>query len=104
MADDDNAADAREENHEADAIAAVADEVARAIVEKFPGSIAVDSHGQSVVFIDRARLCEVAQFLRDEQEFTMCLDVTAVDHLLTGPRWSARGVAQQRLEIVVNFL
>jgi NADH/F420H2 dehydrogenase subunit C len=57
-----------------------------------------------VVFIDRARLREVAQFLRDEQEFTMCLDVTAVDHLLTGPRWSARGVAQQRFEIVVNFL
>jgi len=101
MADDEQAADeAREENHEA----VIADEVARAVVEKFPGSIATESHGQAVVFIDRARLAEVAGFLRDEQHFTMCMDVTAVDHLLTGPRWSVAGVAQERFEVVVNFL
>src|SRR5436190_5490500 len=92
---DDNA-QAREENHE--------DEVARAVVEKCPGSIAVDSHGQAVVYVDRARIADVAKFLRDEQQFTMCVDVTAVDHLLTGARWSPPGVALERFEVVVNFL
>jgi NADH-quinone oxidoreductase subunit C len=94
MADDN--AQPREENHE--------DEVAQAIVEKFPGSIAVDSYGQPVVYADRAQLADVAQFLRDEQQFTMCVDVTVVDHLLTGSRWSPPGVALERFEVVTNFL
>src|SRR5689334_11647790 len=92
---DDNA-QPREENHE--------DEVAQAIVDKFAGSVAVSSHGQPVVYVDRAHLADVAKFLRDEQQFTMCMDVTAVDHLLTGTRWSPEGVAFERFEVVVNFL
>src|SRR2546429_6043393 len=93
MADD----NPREEDHEMD-------EVSAALVEKFPGSIAVDSHGQAVVYVDRAALADVARFLRDEQEFTMCVDVTAVDHLLTGTRHRPPGLALERFEIVVNFL
>jgi NADH:ubiquinone oxidoreductase subunit C len=92
---DDNA-QAREENHE--------DEVAQAIVEKFPGSIAVDSHGQAVVYVERVQFADVAKFLRDEQQFMMCMDVTVVDHLLTGTRWSPGGVALERFEVVANFL
>jgi NADH-quinone oxidoreductase subunit C len=103
MADDNAREDdsAREEDHEGGPIA---DEVAAAIVEKFPGSIAADSHGQAVVYVDRAVLADVARFLRDEQEFTMCVDVSAVDHLLTGTRHRPPGVDPERFEIVVNFL
>jgi NADH-quinone oxidoreductase subunit C len=104
MADD----TAREQDHEGEApqipVDANGDEVAAAIVEKFPGSVATESHGQSVVYIDRAALADVARFLRDEQQFTMCVDVTAVDHLLTGTRYRPPGVALERFEVVVNFL
>jgi NADH-quinone oxidoreductase subunit C len=92
---------AREEDHETEPIA---DEVAAAVVEKFPGSVAVDSHGQAVVYVDRAVLADVARYLRDEQEFTMCVDLAAVDHLLTGTRRRVTGVEPERFEIVVNFL
>lgn len=106
MADDatDNT-EPREENHESEAQAPViADDVARAIVEKFADAIATESHGQPVVYVDRAQFAEVAAFLRDEEQFTMCVDVTAVDHLLTGSRWIAPGVAPQRFEVVANYL
>jgi NADH/F420H2 dehydrogenase subunit C len=80
------------------------DEVAAAVVEQFPGSVFVESHGQPVVYVDRARLAEVAQFLRDEQQFTMLIDVTAVDHLLDGARHEPPGVALERYEVVTNYL
>ena len=41
------------------------DEVAAALVERFSGSVAVDSHGQPVVQVDRAAWHDVARFLRD---------------------------------------
>jgi NADH/F420H2 dehydrogenase subunit C len=75
-----------------------------AIVEKFPGSVAVDSRGQSVVYVDRSVLADVAKLLRDEQQFTMLVDVTAVDHLLDGARGEIEGVTLERFEVVVNFL
>jgi NADH/F420H2 dehydrogenase subunit C len=102
MADD----NAREGDHEDEPIAdePIADEVAAAVVEKFPGSSAVTSHGQAVVYVDRAALADVARFLRNEQEFTMCVDITAVDHLLTGARLRPPGVELERFEIVANFL
>src|SRR5215467_14501360 len=77
---------------------------AEAVVEKFPGSVAVDSHGQSVVYVDRTAFADVARFLRDEQQFTMLVDVTAVDHLLDGARIDIEGVALDRFEVVANFL
>ena len=88
MADD----DAREQDHEDPEIADPVEEVAAAIVERFPGSVAFDSHGQSVVYVERAVFADVAGLLRDDQQFTMCLDVTAVDHLLTGARHRPPGV------------
>jgi NADH/F420H2 dehydrogenase subunit C len=112
MADD----EAREDVHEAPPEPVVPDdppkpddEVAAALVERFPGSTFARSHGQPVVYVDRAVLAEVAQFLRDEQQFTMCVDVTATDHLLDGVRHSpARGSGQsvtlERYEVVANFL
>ncbi|GIU85716.1 MAG: hypothetical protein KatS3mg009_0231 [Acidimicrobiia bacterium] len=107
MADD----TARERDHEpgagegAPAAAAAADEVAAAVCERFPGAVAVTSHGQAVVYVGRAVFAEVGAFLRDEQQFTSCVDVTAVDHLLDGSRWRPEGVEPlERFEVVANFL
>src|SRR3954447_6311344 len=103
MADD----TAREEDHESSpphGAPEIADEVSAAIVEKFPGSIAVESHGQPVVYVDRAVFADVATFLRDEQQFTMCVDVTATDHLLDGVRHAPPGVATERYEVIANYL
>lgn len=80
------------------------DEVAAAVVEHFEGAVFHESHGQPVVYLDRARWAELAELLRDEQQFTMCLDVTAVDHLLDVERLSVPGVAPERFEVVANFL
>ena len=62
------------------------------------------SHGQPVVYVDRAVFADVARFLRDEQQFTMCVDVTATDHLLDGERCVPAGVAAERFEVVANYL
>jgi len=104
MADD----TAREEDHEPDVSgdgpAPIPDEVAAAIVERFPGSVFVDSHGQPVVYVDRAVIAEVATMLRDEEQFTMLVDTAVVDHLLDGSRPKVEGIAPERFEVVVNFL
>jgi NADH/F420H2 dehydrogenase subunit C len=108
MADD----DAREDVHEAPPEPGAPkpdDEVGAAILERFEGALFDRSHGQPVVYVDRAVFADVAQFLRDEQQFTMCVDVTATDHLLDGVRYvPSRGtgpsVATERYEVVANFL
>jgi NADH-quinone oxidoreductase subunit C len=109
MADD----TAREDDHEpatdeqsaqSGADEAIADEVAAAVVARFPGSVFVDSHGQPVVYVDRALMAEVATMLRDEEQFTMLVDTVAVDHLLDGSRPAIAGITPERFEVVVNFL
>jgi NADH:ubiquinone oxidoreductase subunit C len=72
--------------------------VAAALVERFPDSVAVDSHGQSVVYVDRAAWHDVAVFLRGEERFTQCVDVTAVDHLAATERVQIPGVDSERFE------
>lgn len=94
-------ADARESVLEAPA---PDDEVAAAVLERFPGSLFARSHGQPVVFVDRAAWAEVGAHLRDEQSFTQCVDVTAVDHLVDVERWTPAGVAPERFEVVANLL
>ncbi len=83
---------------------ASADPVAAALVARFDGSIAVESHGQSVVYVDRAVLRDVTAFLRDDERFTQCVDVTAVDHLLDRERRVIDGVTFERFEVVANYL
>ena len=113
MAADD--APAREEVHEPDepvapdAPVVPDDEVAAALVERFPGSRFARSHGQPVVYVERAVFADVAQFLRDEQQFTMCVDITATDHLLDGERYApaelaGAGMTTERFEVIANFL
>jgi NADH:ubiquinone oxidoreductase subunit C len=84
--------------------AVVMDEVAAAVTERFPGTVFHESHGQPVVYVDRAAWHDVAAFLRDAQQFTQCLDVTAVDHLRDEIRLTVPDVAPERFEVVANFL
>jgi NADH-quinone oxidoreductase subunit C len=110
MAPDD--APAREDVHEPavpEPAVVPDDEVAAAIVARFEGAVFARSHGQPVVYVDRSVFAEVAGFLRDEQQFTMCVDITATDHLLDGERYAppglaAAGFATERFEVVANFL
>lgn len=101
---------AREEDHESDtngdepATAPISDEVAAAVVARFPGSVYASSHGQVVVYVDRAVMADLALMLRDEEQFTMLVDTAVVDHLVDGSRVSIAGIAPERFEVVVNFL
>lgn len=64
-----------------------------------------DSRGQTVMFVPRERLAEVAMELRDEHGFNMCIDVTAVDYVAyEAPRSLPDGVEAERFEIVVGLL
>lgn len=104
MADDRDAP--REEVHEADIASGAepGDEVAAAVVERFPGTTVADSHGQTVVYVGREHWHDFAVLLRDEERFTQCLDVTAVDHLVDAERIVPPGVSAERYEVVANFL
>lgn len=96
--------DASESASETVEIAMIADPIAAAVVDRFPGSVAVESHRQSVVYVDRAALRDVVTFLRDDQRFTQCSDVTAVDHSADVERPEIPGVDPERFEVVVNLL
>ena len=97
----------REDFHEPEAPtdgAIPTDEVVGAVVAKFPDSVAHDSHGQAVVYVTKDSWHDVASFLRDEERFTQCLDVTVVDHLIDQQRLQVPGVTPERFEVVANFL
>lgn len=98
MADD----QAREETHKP--VPAIADEVAASLCEHFEGAVFHETHTQPVVYVDRGQWHDVALFLRDEQRFTQCLDVCAVDFLVAPNRLVPVGVTPERFEIVANFL
>jgi NADH-quinone oxidoreductase subunit C len=83
---------------------AIPDDIAAAVVERFPEAVFHDSHGQPVVYVERAAWLDLARFLRDEQRFTQCVDVTAVDHLVDAARFVPDGVRAERFEVVANFL
>jgi NADH-quinone oxidoreductase subunit C len=80
------------------------DEVTAAIAERFPDTVAWDSHGQPVAYVARGVWHDVAAFLRDEQRFTQCVDVTAVDHLVDVERAAIPGVTLERFEVVACYL
>jgi NADH:ubiquinone oxidoreductase subunit C len=103
MADVD--AEAREELHEEEAAPEPpGDEVAAAVLERFPDAVFADSHGQAVVYVSRDQWHDVAAFLRDEQQFTQCVDIAAVDLLVAPARAIPAGVTPERFEVVANFL
>jgi NADH/F420H2 dehydrogenase subunit C len=94
----------REDDHEPEAPAVPSDEVAAAVLARFDGSVFHESHGQSVVYVDAARFADVAKFLRDDERFTMCVDICAVDHSADAVRHCPPGVTPERFEVVANFL
>ena len=98
---DDAAAD---ESHELEAPTDPSDDVAAAVVDRFPGTVFHDSHGQPVVYVERASWHDVAEFLRDDQQFTQCMDVTAVDHSRDATRLEIAGLTPERFQVVANFL
>jgi NADH/F420H2 dehydrogenase subunit C len=99
---------ARENDHESDAPAVatpeIDDDVAAALCARFEGCVFHRSAGQPVVYAPKALLADIAQWLRDEQRFTMCVDVTAVDHLTGSGRALPPAVVPERFEVVANFL
>ena len=106
MADD----TAREEDHEAEPRAPTAapipdDEVAAAIVERFAGSVFVGSHGQPVVYVDRAVFADVARVparrgaVHDVRRHHGRRPLARRRRATRSP-----GVAPERFEVVANFL
>jgi NADH/F420H2 dehydrogenase subunit C len=93
----------RENDHVDSLVDSLVDDVAAALCERF-GGVYVSSCGQPVVYLDRAKLADAATFLRDDQRFTMCVDVTAVDHLTNTQRTLPDAVDPERFEVVVNLL
>jgi NADH-quinone oxidoreductase subunit C len=80
------------------------DDVAEALVDHVKGAVATASHGQPVVFIPRESWREAVRFLKEDQEFTQCSDLTAVDQLLRQDRPVPSGVDRERFEVVANLL
>ena len=75
-----------------------------ALVARFEGAVFHRSHGQPVVYLDKAHWADAVQYLRDDEQFTMLLDVTAVDHLVDVERISIPGIAPERFEVVANLI
>ncbi len=80
------------------------DEVVAAVVARFPATIPWVSHTQPVVYVERDAWHDLAEFLHDDERFTQCVDVTAVDHLVDEERAAIPGVTLERFEVVANFL
>ena len=101
---DDSAREIPHKDEGEDGPVGVADEVVAAAVERFPGVAWVESYGQIVLYVPAADWRALAQWLRDEQQFTQCVDVTAVDQLLRPRRALPPEVRPERFEVVANFL
>ncbi len=79
-------------------------DVTAAAVERFPGVAVVESRGQAVLYVPRSHWRALARWLRDDQQFTQCVDLTGVDQLLRPGRPLPPGVRAERFEVVANFL
>ncbi len=81
---------------------AEASEPAPELVHGVPVS---ESRGQRVLHPSREQLVDVVRTLRDDDEFAMCLDVTAVDYVAyEAPRPLPEGIAPERFEVVVTLI
>ena len=80
------------------------DGLLRGVRTRFPGASITDSHGQTVVHVPRGDWSAFALWLRDEQGFEQCVDITSVDQLMRPPRALPSGVRPERFEVVANFL
>jgi NADH-quinone oxidoreductase subunit C len=63
------------------------------------------SHGQRVLHPRRDELDAIVRALRDEDGYTMCLDVCGVDYLTFGAdRGLPEGIEPERFEVVVTLM
>jgi NADH-quinone oxidoreductase subunit C len=62
------------------------------------------SFGQTCLHPARDQYLELMTKLRDEDEYRMCVDLTACDYLTNSLRTVPDGVAPERFEVVVNLL
>jgi NADH-quinone oxidoreductase subunit C len=73
--------------------------------ERLHDELVTYSRGQAVLHVERERLADVVKRLRDEEDFNVCIDVTAVDYLTyESPRHLPDDIAPERFEVVVNLL
>ncbi len=73
--------------------------------ETLHGVLVTWSRGQAVLHPERAALPDLVRRLRDDEDFNMCLDVTAVDYLTyDAPRELPEGVEPERFEVVVILM
>lgn len=64
-----------------------------------------DSRGQRVLHPAREQLVDVVRGLRDDQDFRVCAELTAVDYIAyDAPRDLPAGVDAERFEVVVGLL
>jgi NADH-quinone oxidoreductase subunit C len=64
-----------------------------------------DSRGQVVLHPSREGLVDFVRTLRDDEDFRLCNDLTAVDYLAYNPpRDLPDGVGAQRFEVVIGLL
>jgi NADH-quinone oxidoreductase subunit C len=68
------------------------------------GVPSVLSHGQLVLFPSRDDYLGLVRALANEDGFTMCCDLCAVDYLLYAHRGLPPTVVPERFEVVVNLL
>ena len=94
----------RESVHEDPEPSGPRDDIADALVAAFAGSVFAWSFDQPVVHVPADRWHDIGAWLRDEQQFTQCVDITAVDQLLRPERGLPSGVDAQRFEVVANLL
>jgi NADH-quinone oxidoreductase subunit C len=62
------------------------------------------SRGQRCVHPSREQYLDLIGALRDEDEYRMCVDLTACDYLQNPLRGLPDGIAPERFEVVVNLL
>src|SRR3954468_2137288 len=67
------------------------------------GCLLADSYGQAVLHPTREQYVGVVRALLDEG-FEMCVDVTAVDYLVSQAANLPEGINRERFEVVVNLL
>src|SRR5437762_7008081 len=91
------------ETAEIEEVEEVEEEAAAPERELIHGCPFEDSHGQTVVFVNRDGYLELLGALRHDG-YAMCIDVTAVDYLANPNRPLPDGIARERFEVVVNLL
>ena len=67
------------------------------------GCVRADTLAQTVIHATREQYLDAVKALTDDG-YTMCVDLTAVDHLANAARTLPDAITPERFEVVVNFL